>query len=89
MRYSNLCEDGICHPGGGGGALLYLGVLGMCRWTGCFFVLPELAQGAFLSFQLWAPDLACILLISQACISRISSLILVSQQIVSKFHKQI
>ena len=55
-------------------ALPYLGVglLGLCRWTGClfevpalaqgvFFVLPELAQGAFLSFQ---RDLPCILLIS-------------------------
>ena len=51
---------------GGGGAFPYLGVLGMRRWTGClfelpalaqgvFFVLPELGQVSFLSFQLWAP----------------------------------
>ena len=51
---------------GGGGALPYLGVLGMCRWTGCLFELPalaqgvffkllELGQGPFLSFQRWAP----------------------------------
>ena len=57
----------------------------MCRWTGCLFELPalaqgvisellELAQGACLSFQLWATNSACILLISQAIISRIPSL---------------
>ena len=28
---------------GGGGGLLYLGLLGMCRWTGCLFELLALA----------------------------------------------
>ena len=51
---------------GGGGTSIQLGVLGMCRWTGCLFELPalaqgvffkltELGQGPFLSFQLCAP----------------------------------
>ena len=59
----------------GPGALQYLAVLGMYRWTEClflasslaqgaFFELPELAQGALLSFQFWAPEFVCILLIS-------------------------
>ena len=59
-------EMPIYNSGGGEGALPYLGVFGMCRWTGDFFELsalaqgvfferPELGQGAFLSFQLWAP----------------------------------
>ena len=48
--------------------------------------LLELAQGAFLGFLLWAPDSACILLIPQAIISQIPSL---SEQMASKFYKQI
>ena len=35
------------YPRGGGGALPCLGVLGMCRWTGCLLELPVLAQGVF------------------------------------------
>ena len=66
----------------GGGALPYLGVLGMCRWTGCLFELPalargvflelpELGQGAFFELPTLGTRLACILLIFQAIISRI------------------
>ena len=62
--YLPLCK--VADTRGGGVALPYSGVLGMCRWTGClfelpvlaqgvFFELPELSQGAFLSFLLWAP----------------------------------
>ena len=58
-----------------------VGLLGMCRWTGClfelpaleqgvFFGLPELVQGAFLSTRF-----GMFLLISQAIFSRIPTLL--------------
>ena len=57
--------------GGGGIFLPYLGVLGMCRWAGCLFELPALAQGVFFELPTLGTRLACILLIFQAIISQI------------------
>ena len=55
------------------GVLSYLGVLGMCCWSGCLFSFPALAQGVPIvisSFQNWhrvlfevlglAPALVCL-----------------------------
>ena len=39
--------DALIPGGWGGGTSIQLGVLGMCRWTGCLFELPALAQGVF------------------------------------------